>query len=107
MSYHHKLIIDQFTKQAIPFTKKGGPHYIEETFERILSVVKVNENDIILDVACGSGLISIEFPKISKQVTGVDITPAMIQQAKLLQKKNMLNNIKWDIYLSGCRNRVL
>ena len=41
-------------------------------------------------------MISIEFPKISKQVTGVDITPAMIQQAKLLQKKNMLNNIKWD-----------
>lgn len=96
MSYHHnELIIDQFTKQAIPFTKKAA-HYIEETFERILSVVKVNENDIILDVACGSGLISVEFAKMSKQVTGIDITPAMIQQAKLLQKKNMLNNIRWD-----------
>jgi 2-polyprenyl-3-methyl-5-hydroxy-6-metoxy-1,4-benzoquinol methylase len=84
--YHNELIIDQFTKQAIPFTKKAA-HYIEETFERILSVVKVNENDIILDVACGSGLISVEFAKMSKQVTGIDITPAMIQQAKLLQKK--------------------
>ena len=94
---HNKLIIDQFTKQAIPFTKKAA-RYIEETFEKILSVVNVDHSDVILDVACGSGLISIEFAKISSQVTGIDITPAMIQQAKLLQQKNMLDNMKWDIH---------
>ena len=94
---HNKLIIDQFTKQAIPFTKKAA-RYIEETFEKILSVVNVDDTDVILDVACGSGLISIEFAKISSQVTGIDITPAMIQQAKLLQQKNMLDNLKWDIH---------
>jgi ubiquinone/menaquinone biosynthesis C-methylase UbiE len=98
---HNKLIIDQFTKQAIPFTKKAARH-IEETFEKILSVVNVDHSDVILDVACGSGLISIEFAKISSQVTGIDITPAMIQQAKLLQQKNMLDNVKWDIHdISG------
>jgi ubiquinone/menaquinone biosynthesis C-methylase UbiE len=94
---HNELIIDQFTKQAIPFTKKAA-RYIDETFEKILSVVNVDESDVILDVACGSGLISIEFAKISSQVTGIDITPAMIQQAILLQQKNMLDNIKWDIH---------
>jgi len=98
---HNKLIIDQFTKQAIPFTKKAA-RYIEETFEKILSVVNIDHSDVILDVACGSGLISIEFAKISSQVTGIDITPAMIQQAKLLQQKNLLDNVKWDIHdISG------
>ena len=63
---HNELIIDQFTKQAIPFTKKAA-RYIDETFEKILSVVNVDESDVILDVACGSGLISIEFAKISSQ----------------------------------------
>lgn len=98
ISYHHhnELIIDQFTRQAIPFTEKAA-HYIKETFENLLSIVKVNGNDVILDVACGPGLISIEFAKISKQVTGVDITPTMIQQAKFLQEKNELNNMRWDI----------
>jgi len=51
----------------------------------------------VLDVACGPGLISIEFAKRARHVTGIDITPAMIQQAKSLQQKNNLNNMKWDI----------
>lgn len=51
----------------------------------------------MLDVACGPGLISIEFAKISRHVTGIDITPAMIQHAKSLQQKIKLNNIRWDI----------
>jgi ubiquinone/menaquinone biosynthesis C-methylase UbiE len=51
----------------------------------------------VLDVACGPGLISIEFAKIARHVTGIDITPAMIQQAKALQQVHKLGNIRWDI----------
>jgi SAM-dependent methyltransferase len=94
--YHNKLIIGQFTKQAIPFAKKSA-QYIDETFEKILTVVDVDKNDNVLDVACGTGSISIKFAELSKHVTGIDITPAMIEQAKLLQKEKMLNNLKWDI----------
>lgn len=93
---HNKLIIGQFTRQAIPFAKKSA-QYIDETFERILSVVKVDKSDTVLDVACGTGSISIKFARLSRHVTGIDITPAMIEQAKLLQKENILSNIKWDI----------
>jgi ubiquinone/menaquinone biosynthesis C-methylase UbiE len=93
---HNELIIGQFTKQAIPFAKKSA-QYIDETFEKILTVVDVDKNDNVLDVACGTGSISIKFAELSKHVTGIDITPAMIEQAKLLQKGKMLNNLKWDI----------
>jgi ubiquinone/menaquinone biosynthesis C-methylase UbiE len=70
----------------------------------------VTENDIILlDVACGSGSIAVGFAKLSKQVTGIDMSPEMIEQAKLLQQKIMLNNIVWNIddksdYLSSRTN---
>jgi ubiquinone/menaquinone biosynthesis C-methylase UbiE len=30
-------------------------------------------------------------------VTGIDITPAMIEQAKQIQKERKLNNITWKI----------
>lgn len=51
----------------------------------------------MLDVACGPGLISIEFAKRARHVTGIDITPAMIQQAKAVQQVHKLSNIRWDI----------
>lgn len=93
---HNKLIIEQFTRQAIPFAKKSA-QYIDETFEKILSVVEVDQSDSVLDIACGTGSISIEFARLSRHVTGIDITPAMIEQAKVLQKESMLSNLTWEI----------
>ena len=61
---HNKLIIDQFTKQAIPFTKKAA-RYIEETFEKILSVVNVDDTDVILDVSLWLGL---DFNRVRKNI---------------------------------------
>jgi SAM-dependent methyltransferase len=92
---HNNLIIDQFTKQAIPFAKKSSQH-IGEVFEKINRLVEANENDVVLDVASGTGSLAVEFAKRCKRVTGIDITPAMIEQAKILQKMNLLDNIKWD-----------
>jgi ubiquinone/menaquinone biosynthesis C-methylase UbiE len=66
-------------------------------FEKIQTLVQANENDVVLDVASGTGSLAVEFAKICRQVTGIDITPAMIKQAKILQEMNMLNNIKWDM----------
>ena len=65
-------------------------------FEKINSLVQANENDVVLDVASGTGSLAVEFAKRCKRVTGIDITPAMIEQAKILQKINLLDNIKWD-----------
>jgi hypothetical protein len=47
---HRYLIIDQFTKQAVPFAKKSS-QYIGEVFKRIQTLVQPTENDIVLDVA--------------------------------------------------------
>ena len=42
---HRYLIIDQFTKQAVPFAKKSS-QYIGEVFERIQTLLQPTENDI-------------------------------------------------------------
>jgi ubiquinone/menaquinone biosynthesis C-methylase UbiE len=93
---HRYLIIDQFTKQAVPFAKKSS-QYIGKVFERIQTLLQPTENDIVLDVASGTGSLTIEFAKICRQVTGIDITPAMIEQAKNLQITNKLDNVRWDM----------
>lgn len=94
-SSHNELIIDQFTKQSISFANMHA-HSDEDAFQLLFNLCQVTKEDTVLDVACGPGLVACEFGKLASHVTGIDLTPAMIEQAKLLQKNKQLNNIKWD-----------
>lgn len=94
--YHNDLIIDQFTKQAIPFTQNAA-HSAEYAVKRLVTLSNVSKKDTVLDVACGSGLVSFELAKVVYHVTGIDITPAMIEQANLLRQQMNLYNIKYEI----------
>ena len=53
------------------------------------------QSDTVLDVACGTGIVVCEYAKFVNHVVGIDLTPAMIEQAKILQRKKKLNNIEW------------
>jgi len=51
----------------------------------------------MLDVACGPGMVACEFARHAGQVTGVDITPAMIEQAEIRQRQQNLKNLIWSV----------
>lgn len=63
----------------------------------LIELSKVSKDDVVLDVACGPGLVACEFAKIASHVTGIDITEKMIEQAKKRQKEMRLTNLSWDI----------
>lgn len=91
---HQSRIIDQFSRQAIPFTQIPG-HY--DSMQVLIEMSAVDNDDIVLDVACGPGMVACEFAKHSYQVTGIDITPAMIEQAAKRQQEQSLSNISWQV----------
>ena len=93
MDKHRDEIIDQFSKQAIPFTKVPG-HM--DSMQLLIKLSEVGADDSVLDVACGPGLVACEFAKHGKHVTGIDITPAMIEQAVNAQNSKGLINMSWD-----------
>src|SRR5690349_18663181 len=70
---HQRLIVDQFTKQAIPFSQMP-----DHSPELILAATEVGPTDTVLDVACGPGVLACAFAQIAHHVTGIDLTPAMI-----------------------------
>ena len=72
-------------------------HSDVDAFKLLFTLTKASENDTVLDVACRPGLLACEFAKITAHVTGIDLTPAMIEQAKLLQQEKKLNNMTWDV----------
>lgn len=91
---HNSKIIEQFSKQAIPFMKLPG-HL--NSIQMLIEMSNVNKADIVLDVACGPGLVACEFAKHAGHVTGIDLTEKMIEQAIKHQKKEGLDNLTWDI----------
>jgi SAM-dependent methyltransferase len=50
----------------------------------------------VLDVACGPGILACAFAKQARHVTGIDITPAMLEQARKLQTESLLENVDWQ-----------
>src|SRR6516164_4103047 len=87
-----RLILDQFTKQAVPFSQMQN-----HSPELLLAVSAVGPDDSVLDVACGPGLMACEFAKVARHVTGIDLTPAMIDQARALQCSQGLTNLTWQV----------
>jgi ubiquinone/menaquinone biosynthesis C-methylase UbiE len=93
-SRHNSVIVEQFTRQAAPFARM---HTAEESMELFKQAAGVTRDDIALDVACGPGLVACAFATVAKQVTGVDITPAMLEQARQLQQREELTNVEWKL----------
>ena len=77
------------------FLSLGIDIYWRKKFIRKLNI---KTNNIILDVACGTGDISFEIEKkYSTIVTGLDISPNMIKIAKNKSKKRGLNKINFIV----------
>jgi len=91
---HQAKIIDQFSRQAIPFTQVPG-HL--DAMQILIKLSEVCQNDTVLDVACGPGMVACEFARHADHVTGIDITPAMIEQAEKRQKEQNLENLAWAV----------
>lgn len=91
---HNHTVIEQFTRQAVPFTHISQ-HSNQYGIDLMLRLSSPKPDDTVLDVACGTGIVACEYAKLVSHVTGIDLTPAMIEQAKILQREKNLNNIDW------------
>jgi ubiquinone/menaquinone biosynthesis C-methylase UbiE len=89
-------IIDQFTKQAVPFADLLA-HSNEESTKLLIKMSRLNKSDTVLDVACGPGLLACALAPFALKVTGIDLVPAMIEKAKKSQQEKKLSNIEWKI----------
>jgi len=93
---HQSRILDQFTRWARPFAELPA-HSQPEAMSQSLEAARIGPDDDVLDVACGPGLVACEAAARARRVTGVDLTPTMIEQAKERQAALRLDNMRWEI----------
>jgi ubiquinone/menaquinone biosynthesis C-methylase UbiE len=93
---HRRLIVDQFTRQAVPFSEIHARDD-EEVHRILIDTAGIGPDDDVLDVACGPGLVACAVAAVARQVTGIDLTPAMIDQARSRERSLGLTNLAWVV----------
>ena len=83
VSEHRRAVVDQFTRQAEPFAA-ARHHHTGDALAQIVALARPARTDRVLDLACGPGIVSRAFAPHVAQVTGADITPAMLATARRL-----------------------
>jgi len=81
MSSHRDRIVDQFTRQAVPFSNAPGIKD-ERALALLVEASGAGSEDAVLDVACGPGLVVAAFARVAARATGIDVTPAMLDRAR-------------------------
>jgi ubiquinone/menaquinone biosynthesis C-methylase UbiE len=94
MSTHQNLILDQFTRQATPFST-AAPIASEAALRLLVEAAAPRPDDVLLDVACGGGIVVCAFAPHLRHATGIDMTPAMLERARALAAERGVGNVDW------------
>ncbi len=96
MPSHRDRILDQFSRQAVPFSTAPSIRN-EHALRLLVEAAGTGPDDIVLDVACGPGLVACAFAGVAQHVTGIDLTPAMIERAKTFAAEARCANVHFQV----------
>ncbi|NLJ97602.1 MAG: 23S rRNA (uracil(1939)-C(5))-methyltransferase RlmD [Clostridiales bacterium] len=81
-----------------------NPIQTEKLYSIALDYAKLNGDEVVWDLYCGIGTISLFLAQRAKQVFGVEIIPQAIEDARTNAKINNINNAKFYV---GAAEEVL
>lgn len=96
MSSQHDVIVDQFTRQAEPFAT-AAPIRDAVALQLLVDSAGTGADDTVLDVACGPGLVAVAFARAARHVTGIDLTPAMLDSGRRLAAEQGVDNVTFQL----------
>lgn len=93
MSDYKQSVIDFFNSRTT-YDQEGEKHPREA--KKLLASVTVKQEDFILDIACGTGLLAIPAAQIATagSVIGVDFSAGMLAQAREKISAAKINNLE-------------
>ena len=84
-----------FSKHARDYAKsESHAHGLDLT--RLIELLEPKPNEIVLDIATGTGFTAMELAPKVKQVIATDITKEMLDEAERLSKEKKLSNIRFE-----------
>ena len=95
--YGQDYIVDQIDDLKFQISSKSffqiNPYLVSKLYNKVLEFSCITNNDIVVDLYCGTGTISLFLAKIAKKVIGVEIVSKAIENAKENAILNNINNV--------------
>jgi len=85
-----------FSKRASFYTSSTC-HKDTDVLNRIVDLCKPDKEDEVLDIATGTGHTAFALAPYVHSVIGIDITEEMLAKARILQEKNKLRNVSFQL----------
>lgn len=79
---HNHKVIDQHNRQAASYARLTGQFAQADRSASLRARIGAGPEDEVLDVACGPGRLSLDLAPHVRRVTGLDLTPGMLEQAR-------------------------
>jgi ubiquinone/menaquinone biosynthesis C-methylase UbiE len=95
MTNQNERVLDQFGKQASSYATLVNNAGADQSQRWVLDAVQPNARDRMLDVGCGTGRLAVSLAPLVGHVIGIDLTEAMLKQARDQQAKSQVTNIEW------------
>ena len=93
---HDQLLGIDFAISPLSFYQVN-PQQTERLYQTAIDNAGLDGNQTVIDAYCGIGTISLAVAKHAKQVYGVEIVPAAIEDAKHNAKRNGIQNAKFVV----------
>lgn len=74
-----------------------NPIQTKVLYEKALEYANLKENDVVFDIYCGIGTISLFLAQKASKVYGIEIIEDAIKDAKLNAKLNSVNNVEFFV----------
>ncbi len=96
MTHHNDIVRDSFTTQAEAFA--ANPWVTdEERIHRLVAAARLKGDERVLDIATGPGYIAEAFAHSAREVTGLDLTDAMLSIARERTQQRGISNVSFRI----------
>jgi len=70
-------------------------HQAQRLYEAAISQAEITKEDLVLDLYCGVGTITLAMAKAAGKVIGVEVIPAAVQDAKDNARRNNIENAEF------------
>lgn len=93
---HNAQIVNQFSQQAASYTQLTTS-LAKGRSTALWALLQLREDDLALEVCCGPGTLALDIAPAVRHVTGMDLTPAMLEQARMRQATTGAENVSWTL----------